>query len=109
MAENVTVLTDDNFAAEVEQDGGVTLVDFWAEWCPPCQMVGPIVEELAAEYQGKAKIGKLDVDGNRETSGKFGITAIPSLMVFKGGEVVKRFTGVTQKDELKAAIDEALA
>jgi thioredoxin 1 len=109
MAENVLELTDDNFAAEVEQDDGVALVDFWAEWCPPCQMIAPVIEELAGEYQGKAKIGKLDVDANRDTSGKFGITAIPSLVVFKGGEAVKRFTGVTSKDDLKAALDEALA
>ena len=108
MAENVLELTDDNFAAEVEQTDGVALVDFWAEWCPPCHMITPIIQELADEYQGKAAIGKLDVDANRETGGKFGITAIPSLIVFKGGEAVKRFTGVTQKDELKAALDEAL-
>ena len=108
MAENVLELTDDNLAAEIEQDDGVALVDFWAEWCPPCQMITPIVEELAETYQGKAKIGKLDVDANRETAGKFGITAIPSLIVFKGGEAVKRFTGVTQKDELQGAIDQAL-
>jgi len=108
MAENVLELTDDNFAAEVEQTDGVALVDFWAEWCPPCHMITPIIQELADEYQGKAAIGKLDVDGNRETGAKFGITAIPSLIVFKGGEAVKRFTGVTQKDELKAALDEAL-
>jgi len=108
MAENVLELTDDNFAAEVEQDDGVVLVDFWAEWCPPCQMIAPIIEELAGEYQGKAKIGKLDVDANRDTAGKFGITAIPSLIVLKGGEAVKRFTGVTQKDDLKEAIDQAL-
>jgi len=108
MAENVLELTDDNFATEVEQDGGVWLVDFWAEWCAPCQMVGPTVEQLAGEYQGKAKVGKLEVDGNRETAGRFGITAIPSLIVFKGGEAVKRFVGVTGKDDLKAALDEAI-
>jgi len=109
MAENVLELTDDNFATEIEQADGVALVDFWAEWCPPCQMIGPIIEELAQEYQGKAKIGKVDVDANRDTAGKFGITAIPSLIVFKGGEAVKRFTGVTQKDDLKEAVDQALA
>ena len=109
MAENVLELTDANFAAEVEKAEGVCLVDFWAEWCAPCQMVGPIVEEVAAEYAGKAKVGKVDCDPNRETAGKFGITAIPSLIIFKDGEVAKRFVGVTGKDDLKAALDEALA
>jgi len=108
MAENVLELTDDNFADEVEQDDGVTLVDFWAEWCPPCKMIAPIIEQLAEDYQGKAKIGRLDVDAGRNAAAKFGITAIPTLIVFKGGEAVKRFVGVTQKDELQAAIDEAL-
>ena len=109
MAENVVELTDANFAAEVEQAEGVYLVDFWAEWCAPCRIVGPIIEELADEYDGKAKVGKVDCDPNRETAGKFGITAIPSLLIFKGGEVAKRFVGVTAKDDLKAALDEALA
>ena len=109
MAEHVLELTDDNFAAEVEQAEGVCMVDFWAEWCAPCLMVGPIVEELAAEYAGKAKVGKVDCDANRETAGKFGITAIPSLILFKDGEVAKRFVGVSSKDDLKAALDEALA
>lgn len=109
MAENVLELTDANFAAEVDKAEGVCLVDFWAEWCAPCQMVGPIVEELAAEYAGKAKVGKVDCDPNRETAGKFGITAIPSLIIFKDGEVAKRFVGVTGKDDLKAALDQALA
>ena len=108
MAENVIELTDDNFAAEIEQGGGVCLVDFWAEWCAPCQMVGPTVEQLAGEYEGKVKVGKLEVDANRETAGKFGITAIPSLIVFKDGEAVKRFVGVTSKDDLKATLDEAI-
>ena len=109
MAENVVELTDANFAAEVEQAEGVCLVDFWAEWCPPCQLVGPIIEELAGEYAGKAKVGKVDCDPNRETAGKFGITAIPSLIIFKNGEAVKRFTGVTAKDDLKSALDAALS
>ena len=108
MAENVIELTDDNFAAEIEQGGGVCLVDFWAEWCAPCQMVGPTVEQLAGEYEGKVKVGKLEVDANRETAGKFGITAIPSLIIFKDGEAVKRFVGVTSKDDLKATLDEAI-
>ena len=109
MAGNKLELTDGNFAAEVEGAEGVCLVDFWAEWCAPCLMVSPIVEELADEYAGKAKIGSLDCDPNREIAAKFGITSIPSLIIFKNGEEVKRFVGVTSKDNLKAALDEALA
>ena len=108
MAENILELTDGNFETEIEQDDGVALVDCWAEWCAPCQMVAPTVEELAGEYLGRAKIAKLDVDANRESAGKLGITAIPSLIIFKGGEVTKRFVGVTAKDDLKTALDEAL-
>jgi len=108
VADNVVELSDANFATEVEQAKGVCLVDFWAEWCPPCRMVAPVVEEIAAEYAGKVKVGKVDCDPNRDTAAKFGITAIPTLVVFKDGEVAKRFTGVTSKDDLKAALDEAL-
>ena len=108
MAKNVVELTDANFKKEVEQADGVCLVDFWAEWCPPCRMVAPTVEELAGEYAGKAKVGKVDTDANRDTAAKFGITAIPTLIVFKGGELAKRFTGVTSKEDLKTALDEAL-
>ncbi len=109
MAGNVLELTDGTFEAEVEQADGVCLVDCWAEWCAPCHMVTPVIEELADEYQGRAKVAKLDVDANRESAGKLGITAIPSLMIFKDGEVAKRFVGVTAKNDLKAALDEALA
>jgi thioredoxin 1 len=108
MAKNVVELTDANFETEVEKAKGACLVDFWAEWCPPCRMVAPTVEELAAAYAGKAKVAKLDTDANRDTAAKFGITAIPTLIVFKDGQVAKRFTGVTGKDDLKAALDAAL-
>ncbi|HET6442708.1 MAG TPA: thioredoxin [Phycisphaerae bacterium] len=107
MAANAIELTDANFATETSK--GVCLVDFWAEWCPPCRMVTPIVEELAADYAGKAKICKLDTDAHRQTAGQFSVTAIPTLIVFKDGEVAKRFTGVTSKQDLKKSLDEALA
>ena len=106
MAGNAIELTDANFQSETAE--GVALVDFWAEWCPPCRMVAPAIEELAAEYAGKAKICKLDTDANRKTSADLGITAIPTLIVFKDGEIAKRFTGVTSKGDLKAALDAAL-
>ena len=102
-------LTDANFEQEILKADTPALVDFWAEWCAPCQMVGPMVAELADEYAGKAKVGKVDSDANRETAAKFGITAIPSLILFKDGQELKRFVGVTSKDDLKAALDEALA
>ena len=109
MAGNKLELTDGNFAAEVEGAEGVCLVDFWAEWCAPCRMVAPVVEELADEYAGKAKVASVDCDANRDTAAKFGITSIPSLIIFKDGEEVKRFVGVTSKNDLKAALDAALA
>jgi len=102
------IFTDKNFEQEVIKNSGITLVDFWAPWCGPCQMMGPIVEELAKEFEGKAKIGKCNVDDNGETSEKFSIMSIPALKIFKGGKVVKEFTGVQSKDALKAAIESLL-
>ena len=108
MAGNVIELTDANFETEVEKAKGVCLVDFWAEWCAPCRMVAPAVAAIGADYAGKAKVCKLDTDAHRETAARFGITAIPTLILFKDGEPVKRFVGVTSKDDLKAGLEEAL-
>jgi len=83
-------------------------VDFWAEWCAPCRMVGPTVAALAAEMAGKAKVCKLDTDAHRDTAARFGITAIPTIIIFKDGEPAKRFVGVTSKDDMKAGLDEAM-
>lgn len=100
--------TDDSFEDEVLNSDKPVLVDFWAEWCGPCKMVGPVVEELAGEYEGKAKIGKVDVDSNPETSTKYGIRSIPSLLIFKNGEVVDQIVGAVPKSQLKKQLEAQL-
>ena len=93
--------TDATFDAEVLQSDLPVLVDFWAEWCPPCRHIGPVVDALAAEYAGKAKIGKLDVDHNRETVGRFRVGSIPTLLVFKGGQIVDQRIGSASKSDIE--------
>jgi len=107
MAKPIT-FTDTNFTDEVVNSDKPVLVDFWAEWCGPCRMIGPIVEELAGEYDGKAKIGKVDVDSNPEISMKFNIRSIPTLLVFKGGKVVDQVIGAVPKKHLKRVLDAQL-
>ncbi len=101
-------LTDANFQTEVLDSDQPVLVDFWAEWCMPCRMLAPSIEELAGEYTGKAKVGKVDTDANREITMKYGINAIPTVIVFKGGEVVKKFVGMTNKSDLATALNDAM-
>ncbi|MCL5019380.1 MAG: thioredoxin [Patescibacteria group bacterium] len=101
-------ITDDNFDVEVMQSNSPVLVDFWAEWCAPCRMVGPVIDELAEEYKEKIKIGKVNVDENSQTPSKFGIMSIPTLMFFKGGEPVKTLIGAQSKETLKREIDSIL-
>ncbi|MFP4353506.1 MAG: thioredoxin [Phycisphaerae bacterium] len=108
-SDKVLELTDENFEQEVANYDGVALVDFWAEWCMPCKMLAPTIDEIAGEYEGKAKVGKVDTDNSRETAMKFGISAIPTVILFKNGQVAKKFVGLQQKGELTSAIDEALA
>jgi len=100
--------TDSNFTDEVEKSDIPVLIDFWAVWCGPCRMIAQIVEELASEYEGKAKIGKVDVDNNPGIAGKFGIRSIPTLLIFKGGKVLDQIVGVVPKgsiaDKLNAHI-----
>ena len=99
-------ITDANFAETIKT--GVTLVDFWAPWCGPCQMQGPIVDKVAAAYEGKATVGKLNVDENPDTAAQFGVMSIPTLIVFKDGKKAQQFVGVQSEERLKAALDAAL-
>ena len=101
-------LTDDNFEEVLNSDKPV-LVDFWAEWCGPCKMIGPVVEELATDYDGKAVIGKVNVDENPTLSGKFGVRSIPTLLVFKGGEIVDKQIGAVPKGILSQKLDAQIA
>jgi thioredoxin 1 len=107
--ENVLKLDAQNFAAEVTSSGVPVLVDFWAPWCGPCKMIGPIIEEIAGEFAGKAKVGKVNVDDNQALATQFGIRGIPTVMIFKGGAVVGSFVGVQPKAELTSALTAALA
>lgn len=100
-------ITDANFEQIISTDKPV-LVDFWAEWCGPCKMIGPLVEELAGDYDGKAVIGKLDVDSNPGISAKFGIRSIPTLLVFKNGEIVDKQVGAVNKSVLAQKLDAQL-
>ena len=104
---NVVELTDQNFESEVLQSNEPVLVDFWAPWCGPCRMVAPVVEELAQENSGKLKVAKIDIDNSPNTAAAFGISSIPTLMIFKGGEVMERFVGVQPKKRLQEAVDRA--
>lgn len=97
-------LTDDTFQTEVLSADTPVLVDFWADWCGPCRMIAPSVSAIAEEYEGKLKVGKVDVDDNPAVPGRYGIVGIPTLMLFKGGEVVERITGALPKDRILAQI-----
>jgi len=99
-------LTDDTFDEAIGK--GVALVDFWAPWCGPCKMQGPIIDSLADEYAEKAEVCKLNVDDNNETAAKFGVMSIPTIIIFKDGEKVEQFVGVQSEDQLKKALDEQL-
>ena len=97
--------TDDNFQETALDNSGVAVVDFWAEWCGPCRMITPIIDELAAEYDGKATIGKVNVDHNPNTSMKYGVRSIPTILILKNGEVVDKHVGVTTKQALQEKIN----
>ena len=101
-------LTDDNFEAEVLKSDKPVLVDFWAVWCGPCRMLGPTVEEISKEYEGKLKVGKLNVDDNSRMASQYGIMSIPSLLFFKGGQVVDQVVGAVPKKQLIDKLDKIL-
>jgi len=108
MGKNTTELTDDNFEQEVLQSDVPVLVDFWAEWCAPCRAIAPAVEEIAEEYQGKAKVGKLDVDNNPKVAVEYGIRSIPTLLVFKDGEIADQIIGAVPKAQLISKLEGAM-
>ncbi len=100
--------TDDNFATEVLQSDKPVLVDFWAVWCGPCKIIAAYVEELAGELEGKAKVGKLDVDNNQESAIKYGVRSIPTVLIFKGGKVVDTIIGAVPKVQIKQKLEAAV-
>ena len=106
---NTLKITDSNFEADVAKSALPVLVDFWAEWCGPCRLVGPILEDLAPGYAGKLKIGKLNVDENQDAPTKFGVMNIPTMILFKQGKEAQRIIGAMSKNELQKKIDAALA
>jgi len=108
MAGNVIELTDATFDETVHSSDVPVLVDFWAPWCGPCKMIAPLIKELAEEYTDKAKICKLNTDDARDSAMEFGISAIPTIILFKDGQVQKKWVGLTSKKDLAAAIDEQL-
>ena len=107
-SEGVLEFNDGNFDTEVLQSDQPVLVDFWAEWCQPCRMLAPTIDEVASDYAGKAKVGKVDTDANREISMKYKINSIPTVIIFARGEVAKTFVGLTKKENFAAAIDELI-
>ena len=109
MAENVIEFTDNGFESDVIKAGTPVLVDFWAEWCGPCKMIGPIVQEIASEYAGRIKVGKMNVDNNPVIPPQYGIRSIPSLLIFKDGAVSDQIVGAVPKNNITEVLDRVLA
>lgn len=107
-SENIVQLSSDNFESEVIQSETPVLVDFWAEWCGPCKMLAPVLDELASEYGEKVKIGKVNIDNDQQLSVQYGIQSIPTLLIFKGGQVQEQHVGLKSKAVLKEALDGAV-
>jgi thioredoxin 1 len=106
---NIAEITDANFQQEIADNGGLSMVDFWAEWCGPCRLIAPFVEQLAEQYAGQVKVGKLDVDANQRTAAQFGVRSIPTVLFFRNGQVVDQVVGAVPKPALDRKIQEHLA
>ena len=106
---NVVQITDANFQQDVLNSSQPVLVDFWAQWCGPCRMLAPTIDELADEYKDRVKVAKVDTDSNHDTAMKFNISAIPTIILFNKGQIARRFVGLTSKKEFKAALDSVVA
>ncbi len=105
---NVVTITDDNFKEQIEDHGGLSMVDFWAEWCGPCRLIAPFVTQLADDFAGRVRVGKVDVDTNMSTSMRFGVRSIPSVLFFKDGEHVDTVIGAVPKAQLQQKIEQHL-
>jgi len=108
-APNIVTLTQDNFSKEVLESPTPVLVDFWAEWCGPCKMIAPVLDELAGEYDGRVKIGKVNVDNDQALAAQYNVRAIPTLLIFKQGDVAEQVVGLRSKRDLAASFDRLLA
>ncbi len=108
MGQHTIELTDDNFESEVINSDVPVLVDFWAEWCAPCRTIAPAIEEIATEYQEKAKVGKLDVDNNQQVAMQYGIRSIPTLLIFKDGEVAEQIIGAVPKQQIEGKLKNSI-
>lgn len=104
-AANIVTLTTGNFSAEVLKSSTPVLVDFWAEWCGPCKMIAPVLDELASEFDGRVKIGKVNIDEDQALASQYGVRAIPTLLIFKDGEVAEQIVGMRSKRDLKSSLD----
>lgn len=105
---NIVTVTDDSFAEDIEGHEGLSMIDFWAEWCTPCRFVAPVVEELANEFNDKVRVAKIDVDTNQATTMRFGVRSIPSILFFKNGELVDTVVGAVPKAHLQQKIEQHL-